>query len=116
MYRNLDANKIVETCRASRDQIVERFAGSGLSHVAGEVHAVSAQAAELSAWLAQPHLPLRAVAGLGIIAVVIIVLSVALSVKVQLTFGNIADFLQGSEAAISEVVFVGVSVVFFLTL
>src|SRR5438445_6168341 len=116
MYRNLDATKIVETCRASRDQIAERFAGSGLSHVAEEVHIVSTQAAALSAWLARPHLPLRAVAGVGILAVLVIVLSVGLSVKVQLTFGSIMDFLQGSEAAISEVVFVGVTVLFFLTL
>src|SRR5438093_1252612 len=104
MYRHLDADKIVETCRAARDEIGGRFPGSGLSKVAEEIHGVSTHAAELSAWLARPHLPLRAVAGLGIVAVIIIVLGVAFSVKVQPTFGSIAEFLQGSEAAISEVV------------
>jgi len=116
MYRNLDPNKIVETCRVARDEIAGRFAGSSLSRVAEEIHAVSTQAAALSGWLARPHVPLRAVAGLGIVAVVIIVLGVALNVKVQPTFGSIADFLQGSEAAISEVVFLGIAVLFFLSL
>jgi hypothetical protein len=116
MYRNLDANKIVETCRVSRDQIGGRFPGSSLSKVAEEIHAVSSQAAELSGWLAKPHLPLRAIAGLGMVAVVIIVLEVMLNVKFQLTFSSIADFLQGSEAAINEVVFLGIVIYFFCSL
>ncbi len=116
MYRSLNAEKIVETCRASRDRITERFPGSGLSKVAGELLSVSEHAAELSGWLAKPHLPLRTFAGLGIMAVLIIVVGVALNVKVQPTFGSIADFLQGSEAAINEVVFLGIAVFFFLTL
>lgn len=116
MYRNLDANKIVETCRVSRDQIGGRFPGSSLSNVAEEIRAVSSQAAELSEWLAKPHLPLRAFAGLGIVAVLIIVIGVILNVKVQPTFGSIADFLQGSEAAINEVVFLGIAIYFFFSL
>ena len=116
MYRNLDAKKIVETCGVARDQIGDRFPGSSLSKVAEEIHGVSSHAAELSGWLAKPHVPLRAVAGLGIAAVIIIVLSVVLNVKVQPTFGSIADLLQGSEAAINEVVFLGIAVFFFFSL
>ena len=116
MYRNLDANKIVETCRVSHEQIGARFPGSSLSKVAEEIHAVSSHAAELSGWLAKPHRPLRAIAGLGIVAVVIIVLEVILNVKFQLTFSSITDFLQGSEAAINEVVFLGIAVFFFFLL
>lgn len=116
MYRSLDANKIVETAAGARDTIVQRFPGSSLSKVAEEIRAVSSHAAELSAWLAKPHLPLRTFAGFGIVAVLIIILSVALNLKLQPTFGSIAEFLQGSEAAINEVVFLGIAVFFFFSL
>ena len=59
---------------------------------------------------------MRALAGLGIAAVLVIVIEVALHVKVQFSFGSIADFLQGSEAAINEVVFIGIAAFFFLTI
>jgi len=116
MYHNLDPEKIVETCRTSRDHIAERFPDSGLRKVAGELLSVSEQAAALSQWLSRPHLPLRTFAGIGIVAVAIIVLEVILNVKVQATFTSIAEFLQGADAAINEVVFLGITIFFFVTL
>jgi len=116
MYRNLDPEKIVETCRAARDHIAERFPDSGLSQVAGELLSVSEQAAALSQWLSRPHLPLRAFAGIGIVAVAIIVIEVILNVRVQATFTSVAEFLQGADAAINEVVFLGITIFFFITL
>ena len=116
MYHNLDPEKIVETCRNSRDHIAERFPDSGLSKVAGELLSVSEQAAALSKWLSRPHLPLRTFAGIGIVAVAIIVIEVILNVKVQATFTSVAEFLQGADAAINEVVFLGITIFFFVTL
>jgi len=116
MYRSLDANKIVETCQVARDEIGGRFPGSSLGRVAEEIHGVSSHAAELSSWLAKPHLPLRTFAGLGIAAVLFVVLGVALNVKLQLTITSITEFLQGSEAAINEVVFLGIAIFFFFSL
>ena len=116
MYRNLNADLIVQTCRDNHARITERFAGSGLSKVAGELLAVSEHAAELSTWLAKPHLPLRALAGVGIAAVLVIVAGVAMSMKLQFTISSVTEFLQGSEAAINEAVFIGIAVFFFVTL
>ena len=116
MYRSLNAELIVETCRATHERITARFAGSGLSKVAAELLTVSEQAAGLASWLAKPHLPLRALAGVGIAAILIIIASVVTHVKVQFTFGSIAEFLQGLDAAINEVVFIGVTVYFFFTI
>ena len=116
MYRTLDAGLIVQTCRATSGRIGEQFSNSGLSKVAAELLTVSEQAAGLSAWLAKPHLPLRALAGLGIAAIFTIIIGVALHVRVQLTFGSIAEFLQGLDAAINEVVFIGIAAFFFVTL
>lgn len=116
MYRSLNADLIVQTCRANNERITERFPGSGLSKVSAELLAVSEQAAALSGWLAKPQMALRVLAGLGIAAVLIIVGEVFLNIKVQPTFGSIAEFLQGADAAINEIVFIGVAVFFFITL
>lgn len=116
MYRNLEANLIVQTCSATQQRIAQRFVNSGLSKVAAEILAVSEQAAALSEWLAKPHLPLRALAGTGIVAIILIIISVAMHIKVQMTVGNIGELLQGLDAAINEVVFIGVAAFFFITL
>src|SRR5882672_9923562 len=116
MYRSLNADLIVQTCRATHGRIAEQFANSGLSKIAAEILTVSEQAAGLSAWLARPHLPLRTLAGMGIAAIFAIIIGVAMHVKVQMTFSSIGEFLQGLDAAINEVVFIGVAAFFFLTL
>jgi len=41
---------------------------------------------------------------------------VILNVKVQATFTSVAEFLQGADAAINEVVFLGITIFFFVTL
>ena len=116
MYRSLNADLIVQTCRATHERIAGRFVGSGLSKVAGELLAVSEHAAGLASWLAKPHLPLRALAGLGIAAILIIVASVATHMNLEFTFNSVAEFLQGLDAAINEVVFIGIAAFFFFTL
>ena len=116
MYRSLDAAKIVETCRALHSRVGERFPGSGLSKVASELFSVSEHAAEFSEWLSKPHLPLRAMAGLGIVAVVGVVAGAIASVKVKPTFSSVSEVLQGSDAALNEVVFLGIVIIFFITL
>jgi hypothetical protein len=116
MYRSLNADLIVQTCRDSNQRITERFPGSGLSKVSAELLNVSEHAMDLCTWLSRPHIPLRALAGLGILSVLVIVTGVAMNVKLQFTITSVADFLQGSEAAISEVVFIGIAVFFFVSL
>ena len=116
MYRNLRAELIVDTCRETQQRIAERFPNSGLSKVAGEIQAVSEQSAGLAAWLAKPHLPLRSLAGIGILTILLVVISVALHIKVQTTASSIAEFLQGLDAGINEVVFIGIAAFFFITL
>jgi hypothetical protein len=99
-----------------RQTVAGRFPESGLSKVAAEIQSISGRAAALSEWLAKPHLPLRILAGLGILLVLTTVVTAVLSVRLHLTFSSISEFLQGSAAAIDEVVFMGIAVVFLLTL
>jgi hypothetical protein len=116
VYRSLNPALIVQTCRDNQTRIADRFPGSGLSKVAGELLVVSESASDLSAWLARPHLPLRALAGLGILAVFVIVAALAMSLRLQFTVSSVTEFIQSSESAISEVVFIGVAVLFLLSL
>ena len=116
MYRNLDSGRIVETSRALQRRISERFPNSGLSRVATELLSVAEQAAAISQWLAQPHLPLRILAGIGITAIVAVVIAALATVRINLTFSSVAELLQGAEAAINEVVFLGIACFFLFTL
>ena len=116
MYRSLNAELIVETTRATQQRIAERFTNSGLSKVAGEIVIASGQAAELAAWLARPLLWLRVLAGLGIASIFLLVIGVALHLRVQTAVGSLSEFFQGTDAAINEIVCIGVTTYFFLTI
>jgi hypothetical protein len=116
MYRSLDSERIVETAQLLCNRISERFPGSGLSKVGKELLSVCQEAAALSRWLSAPHRPLRVGVGVCMIIIVLALLGglFSLDLKVQV-FSSISDFLQGLEAAINEIVFLGIAVFFLLT-
>jgi hypothetical protein len=116
MYRSLNADLIVQTTRATQQRIAERFTNSGLSKVAAEIVTASEQSAALAAWLARPLYWLRLLAGLGIVSIFLIIIGIAVHLKVQMAVGSLSEFFQGSDAAINEVVCIGVTTFFFLTM
>jgi hypothetical protein len=113
MYRSLDADKIIDTARVLGSRIAERFPGSGLSKLAGELHAEAQAAATTSRWLSTPLVWVRVVAG----AAVVLMLAAAgatlfvLNRRVTL-FSSVADFLQGLDALVNEVILIGVAIFF----
>jgi hypothetical protein len=116
MYQSLDAQRIVETSQSLHQRIAERFPGSGLSRVAQELLEVSERAAAISRWLAKPHRALRILAGAGIVALVGVVVGAVCSVEVKPAFSSIAELLQGLDAALNEIVALGLTVFFLVTL
>src|SRR5579862_6931906 len=116
MYRSLNAVLIVDTCRTTHERVTQRFTDSGLSKIAGEILTVSEEAADLTAWLAKPNLPLRTLGGIGIVSIFLIIISVAMHLKLQMSVGNIGEFLQGLDAGINELAVVGVVTYFFMSL
>lgn len=68
MYRNLNPENILETIQQPHRRIAERFPGSSLSKVSGELLAVSEEAAAVSGWLAKPHLPIYCSEALSVIS------------------------------------------------
>ena len=115
MYRSLDPEKIVETAGALRDRIAERFPGSGLSNVGSELLSITGEAAAFSHWLDKPLLPLRFLVGLCIVAIVGIAFGVVFFVDAKSYFSSLAEFFQGLDAAINDVVFIGIAIYFLLT-
>jgi len=116
MYRKLDPEQIVETASRLERRIAERFPGAGLSKVAEELSQVTREARALSAWLSAPIRSLRLAVNAGILALVLIVLTAATTLRGASGPHNWADWVQSLEALINDVVFVGVAIYFLLGL
>lgn len=116
MYRRIDPAHIIETAARLRRRIDERFAGSGLGRVAAELEGVTREAAELSGRMAEPDRPLRMIVGAAVLALVLALVGVLSQVRFDPRTGGWSDALQGVEAGVNDVVFVGVAVYFLLGL
>jgi len=70
MYRRLEGTRIIETLQRLEQRIEERFPGSGLGRVSGELLAVANESLARAAYLARPNLALR-VGTWALIAVIV---------------------------------------------
>jgi hypothetical protein len=114
MYRQLDAPKIVETVATLQRRIAERFPESGLSKLSGEVHTVAQETVERIHWIKRPHLPLRGVIALLLLAFVAVLVVLLLTLRASDLY-EVATFIQVLEAGLSSIFFIGASVVFLVT-
>src|SRR5690348_2011160 len=114
MYRELNPQRIIETSEQLQRRIAERFADSGLSRVSREVSEVARSAEQVSIWLSKPILWVRVAVGFAV-AILIFLVAVALSViKLDMSGIGFSETAQGVEAAINNLVFVGVAIYFLL--
>jgi len=116
VYRSVEPAAVVRTVEKLRDRIGERFPGSGLSRVASELHEVASHAAERAVQSARPLLPLRA--AVGFLAVLIVAGSITgfSALPVPLQFQSAAELIQTVEAAVNDLVFLGIGVFFLIGL
>ncbi|MCP4131864.1 MAG: hypothetical protein GY754_12865 [bacterium] len=115
MYRNLDPGKIVETLGLLNRRIKERFPGSGLSKVSGELLAIGKEASERSHWINKPNTWLRVGAGI-VIFLMIVFLALGIS-KLNLIGKalNYTEFIQVLEAGINDIILVSAAIFFLVT-
>ena len=113
MYRRLDGAHIVATLDLVQRRIGERFPGSGLSQVSGELLAVARDAIGRAVDLSRPNLPLRIASGLVIALMVALGLGALLTLKLSVDPRTLTDLMQSQ--AIQNFVFLGVAVVFLAT-
>src|SRR5690349_4995394 len=115
-YRQLDQAQIGQTLGRLRDRIAERFPGSGLSNVAGELVSLSHEAFDCVAYLRKPNWPIRVGVGIIIAAMVVVVGLGALSIRVSNRVSSVSELVQTLDASINDVVFLGVAIFFLVTL
>ncbi len=116
-YLSLDPEKIVATAVQLRDRIHERFPGSGLRRVAEALLSAGHQARRTAHELSRPVHWIRGLTALCLLLLVALFVGAALMFKAKVDlFSSVADFLQGLDAALNEMVFLGIAVVFLLTL
>lgn len=119
MYRSLDANKIIATCKTLRQRIGERFPSSGLFRVAEEVLAVASEAQARAELIRRPHVPLRiAIAALLFILVALPGYFVVTFVRIKLDpeLLEIGNLLQWLEAATAMMIFAAGVLAFLITI
>ena len=115
-YRQLDADRILPTLDTLQRRIEERFSGSGLARVARELQRLGDETRALSAYLSRPLWPVRIATGATIVVLVGLVAAALLAVRLPAGVSGFSDFLQASEAAISEIVFLGIAVFFLASI
>ncbi len=90
------------------------FSGSSLSAVCTELLAVSREVESLAAWLSRPLIWARTVVAVGIVALLAALVSVLVQIHVKLQVSSIAELLQGIEAGVNNLVFLGLGLFFLL--
>jgi hypothetical protein len=116
VYRRLDPARIVDTAEKLRSRVSERFPESGLRQVAGELVLVCQRAATDQDWFRRPHFWLRAAVG-GLIGLLALIVAATLVVVLPRPAGSsIADLVQLTEAALQDLVYLGVAIYFLTTL
>lgn len=118
-YRNLDADKIVESTTLLCRRIEERFPGRGLHKVCLDLNRVAREARQRAHWIARPHWAIRLLN--GTIILVLVFLLVRILVWAHFNLNDIlgldtAGFLQTLEAAINDAILIGAALFFFGTL
>jgi hypothetical protein len=114
MYRKLDAARIVLTASTLQKRISERFPGAGLARVAAELEAVAREASTVSEWLARPNYALRTAVGAAIVVMVAVLLIVALQTPIGAGPHGWPDLVQGVEALVNDLVFLGLAIYFLV--
>jgi len=115
VYRELDPERIIATLATLGQRIEERFPASGLGRVGRELLALASESKELLDRLRRPNAVLRTGVGVGVLALVALAVATALSVRVSLQVQNVSDLLQGLDAGVNDVIFMGIAIYFLLT-
>jgi hypothetical protein len=116
MYRTLNPDKIIATLEKLEQRISERFPGSGLAKVCGELVGVARDSKAKTASAARPNLALRAGIGLVLVLGIALLGYVATLIEVKRGAENLYGVLQGIEAAVNTLVLTGAGVFFLATL
>jgi hypothetical protein len=117
VYRHLDYQQILTTLEVLSRRIRERFTGSGLGRVSGELLEVAKESAARIDRLRRPRWRLRT--GIAVVIAAILALAVGaavLSMQASTEADNVFNVLQGLDAAVNEIILLAIALYFFLSL
>ena len=115
-YLTLDAAEIVATIERLRRRIEERFPGSGLGRVCGQLLDTARLGTERAAAIARPIRSIRiATAALAIMLMVGIVLIVT-TLRPRMGEFELGQFMQALEATLNAPVLIGAAIFFLVTI
>jgi hypothetical protein len=115
-YRELDAKAIVRTIETLERRTRERFSDSGLSRVVAELLDVAEETAARIAVLARPNRALRTGVALLIAFLVALVCAAVASLRGPSELQGLPQLVQVVESAVNDVVFLGIAILFLVTL
>jgi len=116
-YSELQPALIIATVQRLEQRVSERFPGSGLARVAAELHRTATQTQRTIAHLRRPIWPLRIGAVVGVVLLVGFALwMVSLLLRASVDLSDLSEVLQGSEAALNDVIFLSVAVFFLVSI
>jgi len=115
-YRQLAPAEIIRTAQQLERRVGERFPGSGLGRVCAEIVRAARDAEAVADALAKPNYAIRGVVGLFIALLIAAVIGLFAGLRKNLhpNFESISDLLQGLEAGVNDLVFIGFAI-WFLT-
>ncbi|HEX8394683.1 MAG TPA: hypothetical protein VF665_20220 [Longimicrobium sp.] len=111
----LDPERITETVRALGDRIEERFPGSGLGRLARDMLGITSRTVQTVQWVRRPVPGVRIAVALVLLFLAALLAGIAARVDVRPQGMSLPELLQVAEAAINDVVLLGLAVLFLLT-
>lgn len=112
----LDPERITQTVRALGDRIEERFPGSGLGRLAREILGMAGRTVDTIQWVRRPVLGVRVAVGGVLLVLAALLAGIAMRVDLRARGMSLPELLQVAEAAINDVVLLGLAVLFLLTM
>jgi hypothetical protein len=115
-YRMLDAGAILSTCERLSARIEERFPGSGLSKVGRELLELSRETEQRIEDIQQAIWPVRIGASFVVALMLAVAIAVGIAAPMPTSKIELFSLLQGVEAGINDVIFLGVAAFFLFTI
>ncbi len=116
MTQALQPQELIKTIETLQRRIMERFPGSGLSRVAGDLLSIAQQSAKRSQQISRPYLGLRLLMGLLALGIVGVLVAAGSRIRELGQIDVLADLIQVFEAALGSVFFIGATILFLFTL
>ena len=111
----LKSDRIISTIEKLHRRISERFPGSSLSKVCGDLLELAKESDNTIQWISKPNHTIRIVMILFLVFLAFILVYSVVHLDFELRSFGLGDFVQISEAALNEIVLIGAGVVFLVT-